>query len=63
VGFLLESLVKQCRDVIESYHASHGYLCLPIYCGSRVLVLSSKVTQRSDRCLERHPQPNAHLSA
>ena len=29
VGFLLESLVKQCRDVIESYHASHGYLCLP----------------------------------
>ena len=29
VGFLPESLVEQCRDVIESYHASHGYFCLP----------------------------------
>ena len=29
VGFLPESLVKQCRNVIESYHASHGYFCLP----------------------------------
>jgi len=29
VGFLPESLVKQCHDVIESYHASHGYFCLP----------------------------------
>ena len=27
--FLPESLVKQCRNVIESYHASHGYFCLP----------------------------------
>ena len=24
-----ESTVKQCRNVIESYHASHGYFCLP----------------------------------
>ena len=29
VGFLPESLVKQCRNVIKSYHASHGYFCLP----------------------------------
>ena len=28
-GFLPESLVKQCRNVIKSYHASHGYFCLP----------------------------------
>ena len=29
IGFLPESLVKQCRNVIESYHGSHGYFCLP----------------------------------
>ena len=29
VGFLPEGLVEQCRNVIESYHASHGYFCLP----------------------------------
>ena len=29
VGFLPEGLVKQCRNVIESYHASRGYFCLP----------------------------------
>jgi hypothetical protein len=29
VGFLPEVLIKQCRNVIESYHASHGYFCLP----------------------------------
>jgi hypothetical protein len=29
LGALPENLVRQCRDVIESYHASHGYFCLP----------------------------------
>ena len=29
VGFLPESLIKQCRNVIESYHASRGHFCLP----------------------------------
>ena len=28
-GVLPENLVRQCRNVIESYHASHGYFCLP----------------------------------
>ena len=26
---LPENLIRQCREVIESYHASHGYFCLP----------------------------------
>ena len=50
IGFLPESLVKQCRNVIESYHGSHGYFCLPdipIYCGSLDLALSSNRTRRS----------------
>ena len=29
IGFLPESLVKQRRNVIESYHGSQGYFCLP----------------------------------
>jgi len=29
IGFLPERLVKQCRNVFESYHGSHGYFCLP----------------------------------
>jgi hypothetical protein len=59
IGFLPESLVKQCRNVIESYHGSHGYFACPIYCGSLVLALSSNGTRRSAPCLERHPLPGA----
>jgi hypothetical protein len=29
MGFLPENLVTRCRMVVESYHASHGYSCLP----------------------------------
>ncbi|WP_213739060.1 hypothetical protein [Bradyrhizobium sp. dw_411] len=28
-GFLPKSLTTQCRSLIESYHALHGYACLP----------------------------------
>src|SRR5580704_15129316 len=28
-GFLPKSLTAQCRSLIESYHALHGYACLP----------------------------------
>ena len=29
LGFLPESLIGQCRRLIQSYHRSHGYSCLP----------------------------------
>src|ERR1700722_1908962 len=29
LGFLPKSLTAQCRSLIESYHALHGYACLP----------------------------------
>ena len=29
LDILPENLIGQCRNVIESYHASHGYSCLP----------------------------------
>jgi hypothetical protein len=28
-GFLPDSLIEQCRRLIESYHELHGYSCLP----------------------------------
>jgi hypothetical protein len=29
LGFLPDSLLRQCRRLIESYHAVNGYSCLP----------------------------------
>ena len=28
-GFLPQSLIAQCRSLIEGYHELHGYICLP----------------------------------
>ena len=28
-GFLPNSLISQCQALIESFHALHGYSCLP----------------------------------
>ena len=28
-GFLPDTLIRQCKSLIESYHEMHGYACLP----------------------------------